>query len=673
MAVSSMCDSGPPRFSRRNSRGAFDADTPIPYAQGFVRRAVFSLLSALIPLLLAGQTRAAPASATGGGTRLRAIVPAGPPPAILSLADVKPGMVGEALTVFQGTKPEPFKIRVVSVLRNFLPKQDVILVRAEDPRVEHSGIVAGMSGSPVYIDGKLVGAIAYAWSFAKEPLGGVTPIETMLSERARPRRSGKEVLAEGWPAPDVSGKGGSHYVNAGAGVPHASLAPQSDGPAALARGLGLPPTTPTLATGEPRLLRASVPLSVAGFTARTVAELGDALAPTGLVPLQAGGGRKPGPPAAGHVAPGSAIGVELVRGDMSTVATGTVTYVDGRSVLAFGHPLFGIGEVYLPLVDAQIHAFLPSLAQSFKMSSPLNEVGTLVQDRQSCIIGDLDARSTMLPIDVRVSGPGVEPRRFHAEVARNRRLTPMLTSLVVGNAIADAEPDVTDMIVTVTSKVGVKGYKPLELRDQIFSPEGVSSRALGMSRGLRAMGELLFNPFEPVVLDRIDVDVRVEYRRDVADIIAVSLPGQEVHAGDTVPLRVTLRPYAGPEYVETVPVIIPRTVAGEVIKIEVASGAQVRPDLPQAESLGVYIDNMRKYYGGSTIVTTLQTADAGASLRGRLIQGLPASAMDTLRPSNQTKRADSYAIADRTVFPTRQLVNGKQELQVLVKSDALGK
>src|SRR5436190_3575183 len=605
-----MYDPTPPSLSAprpRPSQPAFDYRRAAPYPQGFVRRAGFVLFTALTLLLASRPAGAAPVSATGGGIRLRAIVPAGPPPAIMPLSAVKPGMVGEALTVFQGTKPEPFKVRVVSVLRNFLPKQDVILIRAEDPRVEHSGIVAGMSGSPVYIDGKLVGAVAYAWSFAKEPLGGVTPIETMLGERARPRRSGKEVLAEGWSAPDTSGKG-SRFVNTGgsvssgntggsassgntggsgaaAGVPHASLAPQSDGPAALARGLGLPPTAPTVATGEPRLLRASVPLSVSGFTARTVAELGDALAPTGLVPLQAGGGREPGPAAAGHVAPGSAIGVELVRGDMSTVATGTVTYVDGRRVLAFGHQLFGIGEVYLPMVDAQIHAFLPSLAQSFKMSSPLNEVGTLVEDRRWGIIGDLDSRSTMLPVDVRVSGPGVEPRRFHAEVARNRRLTPMLTSMVVGNAIADAEPDVTDMVVTVTSKVGVKGYQPLELRDQIFSPEGVSSRALGMSRGLRAMGELMFNPFEPVVLDRIDVDVRVEYRRDVAEIIGVSLPGQEVHAGDTVPLRVTLRPYAGPEYVENVPVVIPRDVAGGVIKIEVASGALVHPEVPQAESL----------------------------------------------------------------------------------------
>jgi hypothetical protein len=633
-----------------------------------VRRVVAFLLTTLAVTALP-----AIASAGSEGIRLRAIVPSGPPKPIMPLSDVRPGMIGQAMTVFQGSKPEPFKVRVVSVMRNFLPKQDVILIRAEDPRVEHSGIVAGMSGSPVYIDGKLVGAVAYAWSFAKEPLGGVTPIETMLAERQRPRRSGKEVLAEGWPAPKV-GRAVDVAATTGS-VPHASLAPRAGGGGmdSLARGLGLPPIAPTTGNGEPRLLRASVPLSVSGFTARAVAELGDELRPTGLVPLQAGGGRKAGPPAAGRVEPGSAIGVELVRGDMSTVATGTVTYVDGSNVLAFGHPLFGIGEVYLPMVDAQIHAFLPSLAQSFKMSSPLNEVGTLVQDRQSCIIGDLDSRSTMLPIDVRVSGPGGEPRRFHAEIARNRRLTPMLASLVVSNAIADAEPDVTDMVVTVTSKVGVKGHAPLELRDQIFSPEGVSGRALSMSRGLRAMGELLFNPFEPIVLDRMDVDVRVEFRRDVAEIVAVSLPGQEVHAGDTVPLRVTLRPYAGAEYVETVPVVIPRTVAGEVIKLEAASGSIVRPDVPQAESLRGYIDNMRKFYGGSSIVVTVQTTDAGASLRGRLIQGLPASAMDTLRPSNQTKRADSYTVADRTVFPAKHLVTGKQELQVLVKSDALGK
>src|SRR5450432_2960754 len=174
-----------------------------PYARSFVRRLSWSLMCLVggTLSLVAVATRAAapaparPAAALAGPAPFtlpagaaRAIVSGGPPPPLLKLADVRPGMTGVALTVFQGTKPEPFKIRVVAVLKQFLPKEDVILIRAEDPRVEHSGIVAGMSGSPVYIEGKLVGAIAYAWSFAKEPLGGVTPIESMLAERARPRR-----------------------------------------------------------------------------------------------------------------------------------------------------------------------------------------------------------------------------------------------------------------------------------------------------------------------------------------------------------------------------------------------------------------------------------------------------------------------------------------------------
>jgi hypothetical protein len=576
-------------------------------------------------------------------------------------------MEGYALTVFSGTKPDRFKVRVVAIMRSFLPKQDVILIRAEDPRVEFSGIVAGMSGSPVYIDGKLMGAVAYAWSFAKEPLGGVTPIESMLAERNRPRRIKPEAttLADGHGAPSSSDS--SHSDDEVSRTSDTS----PPGLSSLARDLGL---TPVAAGGsEPRLLRAAVPLSVSGFTPRAFAELDQELRPTGLVPMQAGGGRRLGNPRPGHVEPGSAIGVELVRGDMSMVATGTVTYVDGSRIFAFGHPLFGIGEVYLPMVDAEIHGFLPSFSQSFKMSSPLQEVGTLIQDRQSCIIGDLDARTTMVPIDVRVTGPGAEPRVFHAEVARNRRLTPTLAALVLSNAISDAEPDVADMMVTVASKVTIKGQAPLDLRDHLFSAEGISGRALSGSRGIRALGELLVNPFEPVALDGMDIDVRVEYRRNVAEIVGVSLPGDQVDAGDTVPLRVTLRPYADAEYIEVVPVVIPRSLGGGAVKIEVASGALVKPETPPAESLRVYIDNLRRYYTASSIVVSLQTPDDGAALRGRLLPGLPSSALDTLQPGNQTRRADAYRVADRTVFSSKRLVSGKQELTVFVREDVLGR
>ncbi len=217
-------------------------------------------------------------------TYARPVVPAGPPPEILPLSQVRAGMVGTAYTVFSGTKVEPFAVRVISIVENFVPKQDVILVKAEDPRVEFSGIAAGMSGSPVYIDGKLIGAIAYAWSFSKTPLAGVTPIETMLAERKRPRRVSDERLAEVGGLPAGFGNGVSMVA-----------APTSD------------PAAP----GEPRLQAVAVPLSVSGLSMAAMHELAEDLKPFGLVPMRAGGGggrRVPsGEP--GRIEPGSAVGV----------------------------------------------------------------------------------------------------------------------------------------------------------------------------------------------------------------------------------------------------------------------------------------------------------------------------------------------------------------------------
>jgi hypothetical protein len=244
---------------------------------------------------------------------------------------------------------------------------------------------------------------------------------------------------------------------------------------------------------------------------------------------------------------------------------------------------------------------------------------------------------------------------------------------VITSAIADTEPDITEMAVTMTSKLAVRGFGPLELKDQLFSSEGLSPRLLSASRGVRALGDLLSNPFEPAVVDRLDIDVRVEFRRDLAEIVALTLPGDTVRAGDTVPLRVTLRPYAENEYTVTVPVKIPSSLGSGPIKVEVASGGNVRPDVPKPESLRGYMENLRSYYPASSIVVSLNTPDDGASLRGRLIPNLPEAALDTLRPGNQTRRADSYRVAERTVVPSARPVTGRQEITLYVREDTLGK
>ncbi|MCU1279380.1 MAG: hypothetical protein JWM53_2926, partial [bacterium] len=579
---------------------------------------------------------------------------------IMPISEVRAGMKGYGLTVFQGLKPERFDIRVISVLHNFLPKQDIILVQSDDPRLIHSGIVAGMSGSPIYIQGRLAGALSYGWHFAKDPIAGVTPIETMMSELKRPLRGRLATpVAEAANEPQHQRRSLDDVIDSRRNDALSSRAPM------LAR---LPlPALPE--GGEPRLVRASVPLSLAGFGAAAFSELTHALEPFHVVPLQAGGAGRANASGPTRFEDGGSIAVELIRGDVSAAGTGTVTRVDGDKVLAFGHPMFNVGEIYLPIASAEIHTFMSALSSSFKMASPLKELGSLIQDRQSGIIGDTSQRADMIPVHVRVGGPNRAVEDFHFEVVRHRFLTPMLASTVVANAAQNAASDVADATITVRSNLAVRGYKALELTDQIYSPDGVSPRTLAAATGLKAIGDILFNPFAPANLDRIDIDVDVDYKADVAEIVGVALNSDDLSPGSRPNLYVTLRPYAGQEYVKAVPFDVPRSLAGQTVKVVVTAGNLAKPDVAPPENLGGLIANLRQSYAASSIVVGLETPDEGVTLRGSVIPDLPGSVIDTLRPGASTRRADTFKRASRFVVPMHGIMQGKQEITIHVKDD----
>lgn len=574
-------------------------------------------------------------------------------PPTIPISEIRAGQTGYGLTVFKGTKPERFNIRVIGVLHNFLPKQDIILIQSDDPRLLHSGIVAGMSGSPIYIEGRLAGALAYGWHFSKDPIAGVTPIESMLAELKRPLR----------------GRANTPYAEAANEPqyrPERSLddliAKRETSP--LLQRFPLPPRL--LDGGEPRLARASVPLSLSGFGASVFAELEQALKPYHMVPLQAGGSGRKDAPGPTRFEDGGSIAVQLIRGDVSAAGTGTVTQVVGDKVLAFGHPMFNIGEIYLPIATAEVHTFLSALSSSFKLASPLKEIGSLLQDRQSCILGDTSQRAEMIPVDVTVGGPGRADKTFHAEVVRHRFLTPMLAAGVISNAAQSSASDVSDATITVRSSIAVRGHKPLELTDHLYSPDGVSPRTLTQSAGLKAIGQILFNPFSPANLEKIDVRVDVDYKADVAEIVGVSLNSDELKPGSRPSLYVTLRPYAGKEYVQAIPLDIPRHLAGQTIKVVTTAGNLARPDTAPPENLGHMINNLRKGYPARSIVVSLETPDEGVTLRGSVIPDLPGSVIDTLRPGASTRRADTFKRAARVVVPTRGIMQGKQEITVRV-------
>ncbi|HEX6838045.1 MAG TPA: SpoIVB peptidase S55 domain-containing protein, partial [Polyangia bacterium] len=596
---------------------------------------------------------------------------------------VRAGMKGYGLTVFKGLKPERFNIEVISVLHNFLPKQDIILIQSDDPRLLHSGIVAGMSGSPIYIEGRLAGALSYGWHFAKDPIAGVTPIESMMAELKRPlrgRRSTPVAEAANEPQHQPLRRGGD-IVQAQNEIPRshnsrslddviASRHEERDRFAARAPLLAQLPLPPLPEGAEPRLVRASVPLALAGFGAAAFAELTHALEPFHVVPLQGGGGAgRPNDPSPSRFEDGGSIAVELIRGDVSAAGTGTVTRVEGDKVLAFGHPMFNVGEIYLPIASAEIHTFMSALSSSFKMASPLKVLGSLIQDRQSGIIGDTSQRADMIPVHVRVGGPNRPVEDFHFEVVRHRFLTPMLASTVVANAAQNAASDVADATITVRSNLAVRGYKPLELTDQLYSPDGVSPRTLAAASGLKAIGDILFNPFAPANLDKIDIDVDVDYKADVAEIVGVSLNSDELEPGSRPNLYVTLRPYAGQEFVKAIPLEIPRALAGQSVKVVVTAGNLAKPDVAPPENLGGLINNLRKSYAASAIVVGLETPDEGVTLRGSVIPDLPGSVIDTLRPGASTMRADTFKRASRFVVPMHGIMQGKQEITIHVKDD----
>ena len=609
-----------------------------------------------------------------------------PPPAtpIIPVREVRAGMTGYGLTVFKGTHPERFAVRVIGVLRNFLPQLDLILIDSDDPRLLHSGIAAGMSGSPIFIEGKLAGALAYGWQFGKDPVAGVTPIERMLSDMRRPLRAqpaaplaaagGPAGGAADWPPSGGAGGEGAERERFVAPLPRRELLRALAGGEAPAASpdRSLNRLTPASLLPEPRLVRASVPLSVAGLSEQALDGLREALSSYQVRPLQAGGAGVANAKGPERFEPGGSLGVQLIRGDISATGVGTVTYVDGEKVMGFGHPMLGdggAGEVLFPIATAEVVTILSSLSSSFKMATPLSTLGSLLLDRETGVVGEAHKQAPMVPVQVTVQIPGQSDRVFSTEVASHRFLTPLLAASVASSSIQSAAPDVSDVTVRVQSRLGLRGFAPLQQTDTLYSPGGVTPRLLQSSSGMRHLPELLFNPFGPTRVERLDLTVAVEYKSEVAEIIGLSLVSDELEPDTRPSLYVTLRPYSGASQVRAVPFEVPRGLAGQMLKIEASAGNLVKPEIAPPESLTDLVDNLRKGYAARQLVVTLTTTEEGVSHRGRLIPSLPASVIATLRPGSTTRRGEVYKRLTRFAVDVGTVLVGTKELTVQVKDD----
>lgn len=600
---------------------------------------------------------------------------ADPSAPLLDISKLRPGDKGYGLTVFSGTNPERFDVEVIGVLNNFLPHQDLVLVKTFHPRLQVAKVVAGMSGSPVFIGGKMIGAYAYGWQFGEESVAGVTPIKSMLDELKR--TVPKEYVQ---PLPGAAKKAATNRANATNSLADsgffgsfghrfignvASYSPAEHVRQVAARNAYFAGDGGSAVRAVP----ITTPISVGGLTSTSLAMLSQQLAPLGLEPLQAGGSAKATSSTPSRYVDGGAIGVQLISGDISAAGIGTVTRVQGNKVLAFGHPMTGGGVSRLPTAIATIHWIMASKARSFKIGAPIRTLGSLINDRQAAIVVDAHVEAPTIPVEVQLRGVDDAPHtRWTTWVAQERLLAPTFVSVAISNAIESTVSDRRDTSWHATTTLRVRKYGEITFHDT-----GVSANAASVAQdylrsdAMRAFGALLNNPWEPVDIESVRARVDVNFSRDSLTLRGATALTPELEPGQKARIRLQLVPYAGPPQFRTVEVSIPRELAGSTVEIDLYPGASERRPAAAPESVADLIALLpNQSYRPDVLIAGVRVGGHGVAFRGKVATNLPAGALYALRAIGSTDGPEPVASYARTEIPLGKLVVGQTSVQVKV-------
>ena len=502
---------------------------------------------------------------------------------------VRPGMTGYGLSVFEGTRVDSFPITILGVLKGYRPNANLILGKASGAFLERTGIIAGMSGSPVYMDGKLLGAVAYTWSFTKDPVCGITPIGEMLRLLPTPDSPGwndeRRLGAVEWPSP-VDG-----------------LDPAGARPIAT-------------------------PLILSGFTPEAVRYLEPWMKERGFV-VSPGGGETPGA-SCDAIVPGSAIGVELVRGDWTAAAIGTVTYRDGDRLLAMGHPVTGMGYVQFPLASATIHTIFASQQISTKVGSPSQPCGSVSSDRVSGLSGEIGRVPSMIPVRVTIGGTGVKARTYRFEVVRSRLLTPSLIGSAVVSSISETLYDAGYATVRYDIAYSLNGGKTTVRRgNSILTQSPVAGVGDEVSQPLTI---LLSDHFGSATLDSVRVSVVASIGLEAMKIADVRVRPAFVAPGDSLEVEISLQRGSGQEEIRRVRVRVPPQAPEGELTVRVCDGDETErwerdraPDLGQPETfdqlIGIFASERRR----DRVYVQLFRAGSGTTVGGGEISQPPPS------------------------------------------------
>ena len=582
----------------------------------------------------------------------------------MSIDEIRPGMVGVGQTVFQGDELEEFKVHILGVLRDVVgPRRSLILARLEGGPLAKTGVIAGMSGSPVYIDGRLIGAVSYALGqFATEPIAGITPIAEMTDAASlAPLAPGSRPVAMNFPPTPYDlvaiwsrdlGRVQS-FVN---DASHASLMGTVDASISPQLGSLLKPI--------------AVPLVSAGFAADVLAPLTGALTTRGFLPVSAGAATQSAPPtgAPKKLRPGDAMGVSLMSGDFMLGATGTVTYIDGDKVYGFGHPLYNLGPTEFPLTEAHVQVVLPSLLQSSKIASFGEVLGTLQQDRATAVSGRLGRGPTMIPVALTLNSNRAGRRTFNFNVVKDVTFTPLLTYLAIANVLTSYERNAGPASFTVRGTATIREHGDIAFED-IFTGDQPAGGAAAYVAG--PLTFLLKNATEPVDVQKMAFTIDAFEQSQTARIERVWLDTDRPRAGREANVKVLLRTFKGEEMVKTVPIQIPANATGS-LQLLVADASRLsaedRRETRGAESQRVsqLIRTFNKARRGNRLYVRLSASDAGAIVNGEALASLPPSVLAVLESDRNSGTYSPLRNATRGEWdlPMEMAVSGSRLLTI---------
>ncbi len=580
--------------------------------------------------------------------------PPSPPPSgqgFFPLSQVHRGQMATAWTVFTGARPEPMQVEILGVLRGARgPGQDMILAKLHGTKPEYTGVVAGMSGSPVYIGNKLLGSLSYRiGQFAKEPIAGITPIAQMLEVKDMP-------VNTQW---------------ASASLAHL--------PAEPANGLS---------SGNMTFQAMETPLVMSGFRPEAIRLWQKEMAGTGLDVISAGGGSGSSRSnAAGSfdtisrsaiesVVPGSAVSAQLVRGDLEISATCTVTYVDPKQLLACGHPILQAGSVSLPMTTAEVVDTLASPLNAFKIVNTGDPIGTFTDDRDSAIRGVLGIRPHMIPVHIAVHGEGAD-RKLNIEVVDLPSLTPQAVLVSLYDALLQNNNSGLETSYHVTGSVNIDGYPPSPL--DLWAPAGdqISAQLSAAMQTDQSFAQLYANGARQGAIKAIDLNVDSIPRRAQVEIETARIDsGNIVHAGDTVVVEATLRPWQQPERNIRIPIVLPPQLPAGPLRLLVSDAGTLDRALnpPRISNRAVDLDTAlataKNHHPADHIFVSLLLPDAQAGIDGHTLSALPLSVANALEPMRSSKdvtlNGESAVVAGEA--PAGGFLSGFQILNLHIES-----